>query len=86
MSPYKFRQENDMAQVSENIRDGQRVITFEGPKVDALRGLDGVCSHASWSNDDMMPALRQLFHCQPEERIVAIVVDNFGISAKIERR
>lgn len=60
------------------------VITFEGKPPTSDR-LDGVCSQASWSNQDLMPALRQLFHCQPSEKIVGIVVDNFGISAKIER-
>lgn len=68
-------------------KNGAIAVTFTNDvRTPALEpGFDGTVSQLSWDNAFLMPGLRAMFGCQPDERIVAIEVDNHGIKAKFER-
>ena len=46
----------------------------------------GTISFASWENEDLQNAVRQVFHESPRERIIEIVVEREGIKAIFEQR
>lgn len=44
----------------------------------------GVTSSISYDNPDFRSALRQMFHCNPNEQITQIEIDGDGITARFE--
>jgi len=46
----------------------------------------GVISFASWTNSDLLAAIRQAFHESPREQIIEIVIEREGIKAIFEPR
>ena len=46
----------------------------------------GVCSFASWSNPDLLEAIRRVFGTSPREELVEIVIEREGIKAVFEYR
>lgn len=47
---------------------------------------DGTVSFLSWSNSELLDAIRKAFHESPRESIVEIVIEREGIKAVFETR